>query len=304
MYPYVSTSDALRDVLRLARAMSYKSAVMELPFGGGKSVILGDPLRDKSDALLHAMGRAVDSLGGRYVMADDVGTTVRDMDLVREVTAHAAGVAGADGEPCPATAWGVFHGIRAVVRHSLGRADLQGVRVAVQGLGSVGGRLARILSDAGAELVVTDLRRDLVERVADEVHAEPVAPGDILRADVDVLAPCAMGDVFNDETIPTLRCRAIAGGANNQLGAARHADALRKRGIVYAPDYVVNAGGLIDVAHEGPSYNPAAVVSACARIYDTVLDILGEADRAGTSPLAVADAIAEARMRTGRGFDG
>jgi leucine dehydrogenase len=296
MYPYGSEADALRDALRLAKAMSYKAAVMGLPFGGGKSVVIADPRRDKTEALLRGIGAAVDALGGRYIAADDVGTTVQDMNVLRTVTPFAAGYPGADGEPCPATACGVYHGIRAVAQHALGDSDLDGVTVAVQGLGSVGFRLCRFLAYAGAKLVVSDARPEAVERAVAEFGAVAVPCDEIVQVEADVLAPCAMGAVLNDQSIPRLGCRAIAGAANNQLAEPRHAEALHRRGIVYAPDYVVNAGGIIDVAHEGAAYDPSDVLDACAGIYDVVLDVIERAERAGITPLAAADRLAESRM--------
>jgi leucine dehydrogenase len=295
MYPYASDADALRDALRLAKAMSYKTAIMRLPFGGGKSVVIADP-RDKSDALLRGIGRAVDALGGRYIAADDVGTTVRDMAVLREVTRFAAGTPDADGQPCPATACGVYYGICAVAKHVLGRDDLDGVTVAVQGLGSVGFRLCRFLAGAGAKLIVADVRPELVERAVDEFGAVAVAPDEILSTPADILAPCAMGAVLNDRTIPQLGCRAIAGAANNQLAEARHAEALRRRGIVFAPDYIVNAGGVIDVAHEGPDYDPTRVLEQCADVHAVLSDVLQRAARANVTPLSVADKLAESRL--------
>ena len=296
MYPYASIAEALRDALRLAKAMSYKAAVMNLPFGGGKSVVIADPRVDKSDALLRGIGTAVHALRGRYIVADDVGTTVRDMGVIRTVTPFAAGLADAEGQACPATACGVFHGIRAVARHALGRRDLNGVVVAVQGLGSVGFRLCQYLALAGARLIVSDVREEPVARAVAELGAVAAPPDDILAVHADVLVPCAMGGVFDDRSIPRLRCRAIAGAANNQLVHARHAEALQRRGIVFAPDYVVNAGGVIDVAHEGPGYDPRRVLEACATIGDVLGDILGRAQREGITPLAVADRLAEARL--------
>jgi leucine dehydrogenase len=296
MYPYASEADALRDALRLSKAMSYKAAVMDLPFGGGKAVVIADPRRDKTEALLRGIGGAVDALGGRYIVADDVGTTVQDMNVIRTVTRFAAGFPTADGEACPATACGVYHGIRAVARHAFGRTDLEGLTVAVQGLGSVGFRLGRLLAYAGARLLVADVRADVVDRAVDELGAVAVSSDEILYADADVLAPCALGGMLDDRSIPRLRCRAIAGAANNQLAEPRHAEAIRRCGILYAPDYVVNAGGIIDVAHEGPDYDAHRVLDACGDI-DTVLsDILDRAKGAGVTPLSVADRLAEARM--------
>lgn len=296
MYPYASDAAALWDVLRLSRGMTYKSAILGLNFGGGKSVIIGDPRVHKSKELLKAMGRAVHSLGGRYIMSEDVGTTVRDLDVVRTVTPFVLGRDMGNGDPCPATAYGVFQGIRAAARHRLGRADLAGITVAVQGLGSVGYTLCRYLSEAGAALLVSDIRPEAVARVVSEFGATAVPAGEILFVACDILSPNALGAVFDDETIPKLRCGAIAGAANNQLAAERHGEALHRRGILYTPDYVANSGGVIDVAHEGPGYDPRGVLKDCERIYDVALDVFARAEREHLPANVVADRMAEARF--------
>lgn len=299
MHPYASEEDAVRDVLRLSRGMTLKAAIARLPYGGGKSVILGDPARDKTPELLRAMGRAVDRLHGRYIMADDVGTSVRDMEVVRTVTPHAAGRPDAAGEPCPATAWGVYQGIRATAAHRFGRTDLEGMSVAVQGLGSVGFRLCRYLHTAGARLTVSDLRAERVEEAADRFGARGAAPSEILFTQADILSPNALGAVFDDATIPRLRCQAVCGAANNQLAAEEHGLALHRRGILYAPDFAVSAGGLIDVAHEGPDYDPAAVLADCERIYGIALEILQRAARDGQPASRTALAMAEEALAMG-----
>jgi len=298
MWPYASEEEALRDVLRLSRGMTYKAAITRLPFGGGKSVIIGDPARDKTPELLHAMGRAVTALQGRYIMADDVGTTVRDMDVIRQVTPYAAGLPDAHGAPCPATAYGVFQGILATARHAFGRTDLSGLRIAVQGLGSVGFRLCRYLHAAGAELLVSDVRPECVRQAEAAFGARGVAPKDILFAEADILSPNALGAIFNDVTIPRLRCRAIAGAANNQLAREDHGDELHRRGILYAPDFVVSAGGLIDVAHEGPNYSPDAVLKDCERIHGIALEVFERAERDGQPTSRTALRLAEERFTT------
>jgi leucine dehydrogenase len=221
--------------------MTYKLALAGLPAGGAKSVIIGDPKRDKTETLLAAFGRAVDRLGGRYIAAEDVGTNSADMEVIARSTAF---VMTQHQDTSAATGRGVFVGLREAVRRRLGR-DLRGLRVAVQGAGGVGGRLCRELAAAGAELVVADVDRSAVQRLEDELGAIALDPARILEADVDVLAPCALGAILDDRTIPRLKCRVIAGGANNQLAEARHADLLAARGILYAPDFVINAGGVI-----------------------------------------------------------
>ena len=304
MWPYGSEDEALEDVLRLSRGMTYKSAISGIDHGGGKSVIIGDPRTDKTEALFEALGHFVNDQGGQYIIAEDVGTSVPDMELVRRTTRHVAGITeGGSGDPSPATAWGVFHGLRAAVRHRLGRDDLNGVTVAVQGLGHVGMYLCRHLAEAGAKLVVSDLRVDLVARAAADFAAAS-APVDAIHAqDVDLFAPCALGAVLNDRTIPELKTKVVAGSANNQLAEDRHGTILAERGILYAPDYVINAGGVINISHEGPNYDRQAALDHCARIYDTLdrLFIRAAAENLPTS--TVADHMAEehtANMRAAR----
>ena len=251
MWPYASEAEALTDVLRLSRGMTFKAAMAELPYGGGKTVIIGDSRKDKSEALFRALGRAIDSLGGRYYTGEDVGTSPTDMDWAGEETDYVLGCnKGGSGDPSPVTARGVWLGVRAAVGHKLGRSDLAGVRVAVQGLGHVGYNLARLLAQDGARLIVADLEGARVERAAEEFGAKPVEVDAILSAECDVLAPCALGGIINDPTIPKLACAIVAGAANNQLLEDRHGTALHARGILYAPDYVINAGGLINIAQE------------------------------------------------------
>lgn len=322
MYPYASDEDALTDVLRLARGMSYKAALAGLPLGGGKSVIIGDPHRAKTPALLRAMGEAIERLGGRYIGAEDSGTAVADLKVMSETTDHVCGTVdkeGLDGgtrsgDPSPATALGVFLGIRAAVQHALGRDELHGVRVAIQGVGNVGRRLGRYLHDAGAELVVCDSWGPNLDRAATELNARAVEPEAIYAQDVEVFAPCALGAVLNDVTIPQLKARIVAGSANNQLAEARHGDLLRRRGIVYAPDYVINAGGLIDVFHERERFfdtdsyiimdeftlntsSHDSTIDGIHRIPQTLSAILEQAEREQRSTQAVADSIAEDRLR-------
>jgi leucine dehydrogenase len=259
-------------------------------------VIIGDPARDKTPELLRAMGRAVAQLNGRYIMADDVGTTVGDMAVIRTVTPYAAGMADAEGAPGPATAYGVFQGMLATARHAFGRTDLEGVTVAVQGLGSVGFRLCRYLRAAGARLLVSDIDAGRVRRAEEAFAARAVAAEEILGVDCDILSPNALGAVFDDASIARLRCRAVAGAANNQLAEERHGTELHRRGILYAPDFVVNAGGLIDVAHEGPGYDPAAVLKDCERIHGITLEVFERSARDGTAPSATALRMAEENL--------
>ena len=306
MWPYRDEAEALTDALRLSRGMTYKAAICELPYGGGKSVILGDPRQAKTPALLQAMGRVVDRLGGRYVIADDIGTTLDDLRIMRETTAHTAAATLAAGRALPVTAWGVFQAIRAAVAHAFGRQDLEGLRVAVQGLGNVGMPLCRQLAGAGATLIMTDVDQARAAEATRTFGALAVEPEAIYEQAADVFAPCALGAVLNDRTIPHLRARIVCGGANNQLAAARHAVALAARGILFVPDYIANAGGVIDFHQERIGDDtPDAVLGAVARIHDITRDVLGQAARAGETPLAIADRIvlgrlAAARQRTAR----
>jgi len=293
---YENADDALTDVLRLSRGMTYKAAMAGLALGGGKSVILGDPKTDKSDALFLSFARFVDQLNGRYITAEDVGTTVADMDLVRTVTLHVSGVTDGAGNPSPSTAHGVFIGIEAAVRHKLGKDDVAGITVAVQGLGSVGYGLCGYLHKAGAKLVVTDINKATIDKAVAEFGAVAVDPAAIYGVEADVFAPCALGATINDETIPKLQVGIVAGAANNQLAEGRHGEVLRELGILYAPDYVINAGGLIDVARFKVDMNIEEARAKLRRIDDTLTEIFERADREEKAPSAVADAIAEERF--------
>ncbi|HEY0973580.1 MAG TPA: Glu/Leu/Phe/Val dehydrogenase dimerization domain-containing protein [Solimonas sp.] len=304
MWPYASDDEALTDVLRLSRGMTYKAALAGLPQGGGKSVIIGDPRRDKTPERIRAMGRAIDRLNGAYVVAEDSGTSVADMRLMAEVTAHVGGLAdaraqaaGRTGDPSPATARGVFIGIQAAVRHRLQREDLRGLRVAVQGLGNVGYRLCRHLHEAGARLWVTDLHVPAVERCVREFGATAVAMTDIHAQDVDVFAPCALGAILDDARIPQLRAGIVAGAANNQLARPAHDRALFERGVLYAPDYCINAGGIIDIHYEGPAYDAAVVEAHLQRIGRTLTEIFERAAREQRPTGEIADRMAEGIFR-------
>lgn len=297
MKSYPTQSAAIRDALRLSQAMSRKAALAGLPYGGGKCVVLGDPLVRKSEALLLALGRAIHMLRGAYLTADDSGTSVQDMEVLRRVTPYARGLPLASGEACPAAAYGVFMALRAAVAHQTGSADLQARTVAVQGLGNLGMKLCHYLAQAGARLIVADLRPERCD-YARRMFGAAVVPTDrILAQEADVLSPNAMGDVICDASLGTIRAPIVVGGANNQLRAARHGIALHERGILYVPDYVANVGGLIDVAMEGPGYSPSAVLAACERIEDTTARLLQDARRTGLAPSLLADRIATERMR-------
>jgi leucine dehydrogenase len=299
MWAYADERSAINDVLRLSRGMTYKNALADLPRGGGKSVIIGDARTAKTPALMAAMGRAVEALGGRYIVAEDVGTTVEDMEIVRRHTRHVAGLAQGGGDPSPATAYGVFSGIRAAVAHKLGRTSLDGVRVAVQGLGHVGQNLCRHLAGEGAKLYVTDIWPDNVARVVEEFGATAVAPEAIYDVEADVFSPCALGAVINDDTLPRLAVSIVAGAANNQLAEDRHGAELARRGILYAPDYVINAGGVINISHEQMpgGYDRERAFQHVARIHDTLMLVMERAERDGVPTNTAADRIARERFR-------
>jgi len=253
MWNYESEEDAILDALRLAKGMTYKNAAAGLNLGGGKTVIMGDSRTQKSEELFRAFGRYVQSLNGRYITAEDVGTTVRDMDWVHLETEFVTGVSssyGASGDPSPMTARGVWRGMKAAAKEAFGSDSLKGKTIAIQGLGHVGYYLAKHLHEEGAKLIVTDIQDDVIKHVVDEMGATAVGSEEIFGVEADIFAPCAMGAVINDATIPQFKFKIIAGAANNVLKEERHGDKLHELGILYAPDYVINAGGVINVADE------------------------------------------------------
>ena len=296
MFSYVSTTDALADVLRLSRGMTYKSALAGIPLGGGKSVIIGDPRTDKTPGLLHAMGDFVDSLRGRYVTAEDSGTSVADIAAMGERTRFVSGVAKDDqfgGDPSPLTAYGVFVGIREALAHR-GCADLENVRVAVQGVGNVGMHLTKMLIRSGAKVVVADVCQRNVIR-AGELGADIVDPSEIHAANVDVFAPCALGGAINRDTVRDIRAGIVAGAANNQLTSKEMGGLLLDRGILYAPDYVINAGGIIDVYYQQQGdRNHDRIAGHIDRIGETLRHIFQASDLRLTPTGEVADEMAEA----------
>lgn len=304
MWAYASSSEAVTDVLRLSRGMSYKNAMAGLAFGGGKAVIIADPKRPKTPELFEAYGRCVDSFGGRYITAEDVGTTTTDMESVARQTRYVSGLSrhagGVGGDPGPKTAVGVYLGLKAAAKFRLGRADLQDLKVAVQGLGGVGNHLCRLLAADGARLYVADVRAAATERAADEWGAVPVAAQDILHQDVEIFAPCALGAILNAQSIPRLRAKVVAGAANNQLALDRDGLTLHAAGVLYAPDYVINAGGIINVFHEyyGVS-SEAQVHAAIAGIPARLTDIFERSRRENRPTNAVADELARARIEIG-----
>jgi leucine dehydrogenase len=300
--PYADEASALRDVLRLSQGMTLKAAVAGVPFGGAKMVVMADAKRGKSPALLRAVGTAIERLGGRYITGEDVGTTVDDMAEIKTATDYVMGLPerlGGSGDPSPSTALGCFVGIQAAVRHRLGADSLEGIRVAVQGLGNVGWNLCRLLSHAGAKLTVTDVRTEPMEKAVRAFNAgRAPSPNDIHRADVEVFAPCALGAVINETTLPDLKAIIVAGAANNQLAdEVRHGRLLRERGILYAPDYVINAGGMIQLAlerHKG--FDRAEVDGRVRAIDDTLSGIFERADRAGIPTSLAARELAQSRL--------
>ncbi|WP_027718853.1 Glu/Leu/Phe/Val dehydrogenase dimerization domain-containing protein [Desulfovirgula thermocuniculi] len=300
MWPYGSEEEALFDVLRLARGMTYKNALAGLSLGGGKAVILGDPSRDKGEALLRAFGRFVDSLGGRYITAEDVGTSQQDMDVIRQVTRHVVGVSGGSGDPSPFTALGVFYGMKAAAKRVFGRESLAGLHVVVQGVGNVGLNLCRLLAREGARLTISDINTRALTRAMAELKANVVPPEEVYGVECDIFSPCALGGVVNDKTLPLLRCRIIAGAANNVLLEERHGEALHAKGILYVPDYVINAGGVINVAEELQGYQRRRVEEKVARIYHTVERVLELAAREGIPPFKAADRLTEERLLAAR----
>lgn len=298
MWTYKSEEEALEDVLRLSRAMTYKAAVAGLNLGGGKAVIMGDPRTQKSEALFRAFGRFVESLGGRYITAEDVGTTAADMEWIRMETRYVTGVPGRSGDPSPFTAHGVYYGMKACAKVVFGSDSLANRTVVVQGAGNVARHLVEALLREGAHVYVADLFPEKAQRLCQDVGGTPVEADTVYDIPCDIFSPNALGGVLNAETIPRLRCAIVAGAANNQL-QDEHADArrLHERGILYAPDYVINAGGLLNVAAElEETYDPRRVLERASGIYDTLLRIFRIARERGILPTEAAAAIAEERI--------
>lgn len=299
--PYATFNEALEDVLRLSKGMTYKSAVADVGFGGGKSVIIADPKKNKTPEMLMAFGAAVDSLGGAYICAEDVGCTTEDVKIVRKSTKYVVGLphAKSSGDPGPFTAWGTFRGIQATSKKIFGNESLEGRTVAVQGLGSVGAELAEFLFWAGADLILADIDSAKAARLGAKYGAKIVPVDQILKVECDILAPCALGAIINDSTIPFFRCRGIAGSANNQLLRDNHANLLKENGILYAPDFVINAGGLLNVSAEleDMGYVPNWPREKVHRIYDTLLAIYEIAEKNNESTHNAALALAEYRIK-------
>jgi leucine dehydrogenase len=300
MWPYASDDEALADVLRLSRGMTYKNAVAGLDLGGGKAVIIADPKTQKTPELMRAFGRAVNDLGGRYITAEDVGIDVADMEIVREMTPYVAGLsrgAHASGDPSPVTARGVLAGLKLAVALRLKRESLVGVRVAVQGLGHVGRHLCTLLHEAGAELVVSDIDQGRMRDVVERCDARAVASNEIMEIEADVFSPCALGGILNEKTIPKLRAAVVAGAANNQLARPQDAQALHERGILYVPDYVLNAGGIINVSSEIAGLgDPKWVDRKLSGMAENLAEILREAGERNVFFHEIAEEFARQRL--------
>ena len=293
---YASEEEAITDVLRLAKGMTYKAAVSGLNLGGGKSVIIGDPKVQRREMIFRAHGRFVDSLKGRYITAEDVGTSVEDMDYVQMETRFVTGVAGGSGDPSPVTAYGTYRGIKAAAKTRFGSDSLSGITVAVQGVGHVGYYLCQLLAEEGAKLIVTDIDEARLKRVKDEFGAKVVKPDEIYSVNAQIFAPCALGAVINDKTIPQFKFEVIAGAANNQLQEERHGDEIERRGILYAPDYVINAGGLINVYGELHHWSADRARRKAGEIYDTLIQLFELSKEQGIPTYEAADRLAERRI--------
>lgn len=299
MWPYKTDEEALNDVLRLSRGMTYKNAVAGLNLGGGKAVIIGDPAVDKSEALFRAFGRFVNSLSGRYITAEDVGIDVNDMEYVYRETEFVTGVHqvhGGSGDPSPFTAFGALQGVMATLNYKHGNEDIGKYTFAVQGAGHVGSEFIKLLREQGAKVFVTDINKDAVQRCVDELGCEAVGVEDIYDVDCDVFSPCALGGTINEQTIDRIKARIICGAANNQLATDQIGDELMKRGVAYAPDYAVNAGGVMNVSLEIDGYNRERAMRMMRSIYYNVGRIFQIADRDGIPTYKAADRMAEERI--------
>ncbi len=300
MWPYKTEQDALDDVLRLSRGMTYKAAVAGLNLGGGKSVIIGDPRKDKSEALFRALGRFVNSLGGRYITAEDVGIDVNDMEYVLKETEYVTGVHqvhGGSGDPSPFTAYGSLQGLLAALQYKFGNENFGDYSYAVQGVGHVGMEYVKLLREQGAKVFVTDINQDAVDRAVEELGCEAVGLDDIYDVDADVFSPCALGGTVNLDTIPRLKCKIVCGSANNQLATDECGDELERRGILYAPDYAVNAGGLMNVSIEFDGYNRERAMRMMRTIYYNLGKIFEIAKRDNIPTYKAADRMGEERIQ-------
>ncbi|KON70006.1 MULTISPECIES: branched-chain amino acid dehydrogenase [Peribacillus] len=299
MWTYATEEEAIEDALRLSKGMTYKNAAAGLNLGGGKTVIIGDPRKDKNEEMFRAFGRYIQGLNGRYITAEDVGTTVEDMDLIHEETDFVTGISpafGSSGNPSPVTAYGVYRGMKAAAKEAFGTDSLEGKVVAVQGVGNVAYNLCRHLHEEGAKLIVTDINKESVARAVESFGATAVNPDEIYGVQCDIYAPCALGAVINDQTINQIKAKVIAGAANNQLKEPVHGDQIHEKGIVYAPDYVINAGGVINVADELLGYNRERALKKVETVYDTIERVIEIAKRDNIPTYKAADRMAEERI--------
>ncbi|CAL2101832.1 Leucine dehydrogenase [Tenacibaculum sp. 190130A14a] len=300
MWQYKSEWEALNDVLRLSRGMTYKSAISGLNLGGGKAVIIGDAKTQKNDALMRKFGEYVNSLSGKYITAEDVGMETRDMDVIREVTPHVTGVSeaiGGSGNPSPVTAYGVYMGMKAASKYKFGTDNLEGKKVLVQGVGHVGETLVKHITDEGAQVILNDINEARLEELSKKYGANVVLGNDIYGLDIDIYAPCALGATVNDESIAQLQAKVIAGAANNQLAnELKHGKMLQEKGIAYAPDFLINAGGIINVYAEVVGYDKAESLKRTENIYNTTLDIFALAEKENITTHQAAFNIAQARI--------
>ena len=305
MWPYTTEAEAFKDALRLSRAMTYKAALADLPLGGGKGVIIGDPRTQKTEALLRSYGAFVDTLGGRYITTTDVGTTTRDMEFIRLETKHVVGLpatTGSSGDTSVMTGLGIYMGMMACAKEVWGSDSLAGKKVVVQGFGKVAFNLAHHLLKEDAHLVVTDIYEDALDRARD-LGLKVVAPDSVYDMGCDFFSPCALGGVLNADTIPRLKCRVVAGAANNQLLTEEDGDALHRRGILYAPDYLVNAGGIINAASEiGMAYNPDRAREKTERIYEIMGRVIDTSKSEEISTAKASDRLAQQRIDSVRGM--
>jgi leucine dehydrogenase len=299
-WDYESNSAAVVDALRLARGMTYKAAITGLNLGGGKSVIIGDNRTKDREMIFRAHGRAVESLKGRYITAEDVGTSPDDMEFVHAETEHVVGMLGRSGDPSPVTAYGVYKGLKACAAHRYGNDSLAGKHVVVQGVGHVGYYLCEDLAAEGAKLTVTDIDPDRVQRVVDDFGATAVEPDAIYGVEAEIFAPCALGAVVNDDTVDHMKFEIVGGAANNQLARSEHGVKLHERGILYAPDYVINAGGLINVYGELNEWTADRSKRKAGEIYNTLLRIFDRAETDKVSTNAAADRVVESRILEAR----
>ncbi|SRR5690554_4507405 len=301
MWSYQTEEEAIIDALRLAKGMTYKNAAAGLNLGGGKTVIIGDPRTDKNPEMFRAFGRYIQGLNGRYITAEDVGTSEEDMDIIYSETDYVTGTSpefGSSGNPSPATAYGIYLGMKASAKEAFGTDSLEGKTVAVQGVGNVAYNLCKHLHEEGAKLIVTDINKESVKRAVEDFGAKAVEPDDIYEVECDIYAPCALGATINDQTIPKLKAKVIAGSANNQLAETHHGDKLHELGIVYAPDYVINSGGVINVADELHGYNRDRAYKQINNIYQSLEKIFEISKRENIPTYLAADRMAEARIES------